>query len=228
MESLDNFIKNHYLIDNTRNSFSNLIKKIKLESEFFNFIENYISFGTFKQKLYHFMNGINDKLYCPVCGDNELNWVESNNFYRTTCSIKCAGKLTGKKNNPKRKSHPNLTTKGEFIKYFNKNKIKLVEKSLSKIYPELVKSINSSVKFYSENFSEKVYFYLHNLDKRPLCDHCKYNPVNFDTFSKGYYKYCSTKCSSNSDEKKNKIKDTCIQKYGVENIGMITRDKKLS
>ena len=228
MESLSKFIEDHYLIDKSRSSFSNLIKKIKLENELSVFIENYISFGTFKQKLYHFINGTNCKLYCPVCDLNELNWVERDNKYRTTCSIKCAGKLTGKKNNPKRKPHPIFNSKEDFINYFNKNRIKLVEKSLSKIYPDLVRSINESVRFRSDNFSEKVYFYLYNLKSRPICSHCNYNPVSFDTFSKGYHKYCSIKCSSNSEEKKNDIKETCLERYGVENIGMVTREKALT
>jgi len=227
MESLSKFIEDHYLIDKSRSSFSNLIKKIKLENELSVFIENYISFGTFKQKLYHFINGTNCKLYCPVCDLNELNWIERDNKYRTTCSIKCAGKLTGKKNNPKRKPHPAFDYKEDFINYFNKNRIKLVEKSLSKIYPDLVRSINESVRFKSDNFSEKVYFYLYNLKSRPICSHCNYNPVSFDTFSKGYHKYCSIKCSSNSEEKKNDIKETCLERYGVENIGMVTREKAL-
>jgi hypothetical protein len=226
MESLIKLIEVHYLTDKSRNSFSNLIKKIKLENEFFNFIENYISFGTFKQKLYHFINRITNKIYCSICNTNKLKWVEKDNRYRTTCSINCAGKLTGKKNNPKRKKHPNLNSKDEFIDYFNKNKIKLVESSLSKIYPKLVESINNTVKFDSI-FPEKVYFYLNDLKSRPICNHCNYNTVSFDTFSKGYHNFCSIKCSSNSDEKKNKIKETCIYKYGVENIGMITREKAL-
>ena len=81
MESLSKFIEDHYLIDKSRSSFSNLIKKIKLENELSVFIENYISFGTFKQKLYHFINGTNCKLYCPVCDLNELNWIERDNNF---------------------------------------------------------------------------------------------------------------------------------------------------
>lgn len=226
MESLIKFIEDHNRIDKSRNSFSNLIKKIKLENEFFSFIDGYLKFGTFKQKLYHFLNNKNIKFICLVCNTNELNWVEKDNKYRTTCSIKCAGKLTGTKNNPKRKSHPILNTKEEYINYFNTNSIKLVESSLSKIYIDLVNSINNTIKFES-SFPEKVYFYLHNLETRPLCKHCNYNAVSFDTFSKGYHDYCSVKCSSNSDRKKNDIKKTCLERYGVENIGMITRDKAL-
>ena len=227
MESLIKFIDNHTNSDKTRSSFSNLIKKIRLENEFFLFIDRYLDFGTFKQKLYHFTNNKKSKFICPVCNINELNWVEKDNRYRTTCSIKCSGKLTGTKNNPKKKSHPIINNKEEFINYFNTNSIKLIESSLSKIYPDLVNSINDYIKFKSDNFPEKVYFYLYELSSRPLCKHCKYNAVSFDTFSKGYHEYCSVKCSSNSIDKKNKIKETCVSKYGVENIGMVTREKAL-
>lgn len=224
MEILTKFIEDHFSSDKSRSSLSNLIKKIKLDNEFSIFIENYLNFGTFKQKLYHFLNKKTDKFICSVCNISELNWVEKDNKYRTTCSIKCAGKLTGTKNNLKRKPHPKLEKKEEFIEYFNTNSIKLVESSLSKVYPELVNSINERIKF-NAIFPEKIYFYLYNLSLRPLCKHCDYNPVSFDTFSKGYHEYCSVKCSSNSTDKKNKIKSTCISRYGVENIGLITRDK---
>ena len=228
MEKLNILIRNHSDVDKSRSSFSNLIKKIKLDNELFLFIENYMSFGTFKQKLYHIINTLGSKmLLCPVCNDSYLNWVEKDNKYRSVCSAKCCGKLTGTKNIPKRISHPDINNNVEFINYFNTNKIKLVESSLSKIYPDLVDRINNNIKFETKLYSEKVYFYLYGLKQRPICDYCKYNVVEFDTFTKGYHKYCSVKCSSNSEYKKENIKKTCIERYGVENIGMVTRDKAL-
>jgi hypothetical protein len=228
MEKLNILIRDHNDIDKSRSSLSNLIKKIKLDNELFIFIENYMSFGTFKQKLHHIINNLSGEiLICSVCNDKRLNWVEKDNKYRSVCSAKCCGKLTGTKNLPKRDSHPGINNNEEFIIYFNSNKIKLVESSLSKIYPNLVKSINNSINFETKLYSEKVYFYLYDLKQRPICDHCKYNIVEFDTFTKGYQKYCSVKCSSNSEYKKEIIKNTCIEKYGVKNIGMVTRDKAL-
>lgn len=226
MESLKTLIENHFNDDKSRNSFSNLIKKIKLENEFFTYIENYINFGNFNQKLYHFLNNKKEKFICTVCNKNELNWVNSANNYRSTCSARCAGKLTGKKNNPKRQPHPILNTKLEYINYFNLSKIKLVESSLYKVYPKLVTEVNK-INLDTIIFPEKVYFYLHDLKQQPLCSHCKINKVKFDTFTKGYHDYCSIKCSSNSEQKKNKIKETCLEKYGVENIGIVTRERAL-
>lgn len=226
MKSLYKFIENHKKEDKTRSSLSNLIKKLKVDSELFYFIENYLDFGTFKQKLYHIVNKLpKSKIVCSVCNERYLNWVENINTYRTTCSIRCAGKLTGQKNNPKRLSHPKLSTNKEFIDYFNLNKIKLTESNIKNVYPELFNKIMNEMKFETDKFSEKVYFFLNELKNRPICKHCNCNVVKFDTFINGYHDYCSVKCSSNSKEKKEKIKNTCLSKYGVENIGYVTRDK---
>lgn len=226
MESLYKFIENHKKEDRTRSSFSNLVKKIKLENELFYFVENYLEFGTFKQKLYHIINKLpKSKIICDVCNERHLNWVENSNTYRTTCSIKCAGKLTGKKNKPKRESHPKLSKKDEFKEYFKLNKIKLTESNIKKVYPELFNEIKNEIKFETDKFSEKVYFFLNDLKSRPICKHCNYNVVKFDTFINGYHNYCSVKCSSNSKDKKEKIEKTCLYKYGVKNIGEVTRDK---
>lgn len=226
MESLYKFIENHKKEDRTRSSFSNLVKKIKLENELFYFVENYLEFGTFKQKLYHIINKLpKSKIICDVCNERHLNWVENSNTYRTTCSIKCAGKLTGKKNKPKRESHPKLSKKEEFKEYFKLNKIKLTESNIKKVYPELFSEIKNEIKFETDKFSEKVYFFLNDLKSRPICNHCNYNVVKFDTFINGYHDYCSVKCSSNSKDKKEKIEKTCLYKYGVKNIGEVTRDK---
>ena len=42
------------------------------------------------------------------------------------------------------------------------------------------------------------------------------NRTKFYSLGIGYKKYCSVKCSSNSKEKKRKIKETNLEKYGVE------------
>ena len=45
-------------------------------------------------------------------------------------------------------------------------------------------------------------------------------------FSFGYFDYCSIKCSSNSTEKKEKIKKTCLVKYGSENVSSLKETKR--
>ena len=63
------------------------------------------------------------------------------------------------------------------------------------------------------NFIEKLYWYVHNINNYPLCPIC-HKRVNFIGFSKGYYKYCSLKCSNNSPEVKIKKNNTIINNCG--------------
>jgi hypothetical protein len=191
-------------------------------------VESYMTFGTFKQKLYHYINGLGkEELICLVCNENKINWVEKDNGYRRVCSARCRGKLTNERNpNRKKLVHPLLTTKLEFLEYFKQNKIKLVESSLSKVYPDLVTRVNNDI-LIDVPFQEKVYIYLNNLEKRPNCKNCNENEVDYTYFTKGYHDYCSVKCSSNSEEKKTTIMSTCLDKYGVKNIGEVTREKAL-
>jgi hypothetical protein len=229
MKKLDLFIQKHNETEKNRSSLSNLIKNIRLENELSIFIEEYMNFGSFKQKLYHYINDLGmEEIICPVCKDNKINWVEKDNSYRRVCSARCRGKLTNERNpNRKKIVHPVLTKKEEFVEYFKQNKIKLVESSLNKVYPDLVEKINHEVSI-DVLFQEKVYLYLNNLNERPKCKHCDENEVEFTYFTKGYRDYCSVKCSSNSEEKKQSIISTCIEKYGVENIGECTRKKALA
>ena len=47
----------------------------------------------------------------------------------------------------------------------------------------------------------------------PICG----NQTKFYRLGKGYLKYCSTKCLANSEETREKAKQTCLKNYGVEN-----------
>jgi len=51
-----------------------------------------------------------------------------------------------------------------------------------------------------------------------ICLECG-KKTKFNRPSKGYSKFCSLKCSANSNYKKEKIKKTNLEKYGVENPG---------
>ena len=44
------------------------------------------------------------------------------------------------------------------------------------------------------------------------------NPCNFDDLKNGYYEYCSSKCLLSSDEHKEKVKQTCLERYGSTNV----------
>ena len=224
MEKLNRLVENHFSVDNSRNSLSNFIKKIKLDNEIFTFLYK-LGFETLKQNYYHYINGT-EKPLCIICNSN-INWVDKDFKYRETCSTKCSGKLNLTRKNSVSVIHPEILNNTDFIEYFSTGKIKLIRESLIRVYPNLVFNIDKlSIEY--NTYSEKVYCYLHKLNTKPYCKHCNYNKVSFDCFTKGYHKYCSIKCSSNSIEKKNDIENTCLERYGVKNIGEITRNKAVS
>lgn len=64
--------------------------------------------------------------------------------------------------------------------------------------------------------SERVYCIIYNIRQNPLCGLCG-NPVAWDQYSKGYHRYCSVKCSSNSLDKKVSTARTCLDKFGHQN-----------
>jgi G:T-mismatch repair DNA endonuclease (very short patch repair protein)/predicted nucleic acid-binding Zn ribbon protein len=96
----------------------------------------------------------------------------------------------------------------------NLNKTTCTEKYIKSHYNEFYQYILNN---YPEEltWSEKLYWYYHNITTHPTCPVCG-KDINFISFNKGYQKYCSRKCSNNNDEKKSKIKQTCLKKYGVE------------
>lgn len=66
------------------------------------------------------------------------------------------------------------------------------------------------------NITQQIYSIMYDTNI-PLCKTCKITPVKFKNFQYGYLEYCSCKCASNSKEKKSKIEQTNIQKYGTTN-----------
>lgn len=89
-----------------------------------------------------------------------------------------------------------------------------------------------------QKFTEKLYWYIHNIKEIPKCTCGK--PLKFRSFKIGYSEFCSAKCSNSNSEKikktkntcqeryrssspagnkdiQNKIRKTCLEKYGVDN-----------
>ena len=64
-------------------------------------------------------------------------------------------------------------------------------------------------------FSEQLYNYLYNCPVH-ICPTCGKN-TPFRNINIGYSQFCCVKCSYNSDIRINKIKQTCLERYGVEN-----------
>jgi hypothetical protein len=218
------YIENYLKTDTSRSNKSNLIKLLISDEQKSNEINNFILFGTFKQKLYHYLNDEEKKPSCLICKGN-VNWNEKDFCYRETCSSKCSGKLNLFRKSNKEISHPILKTKEEYYNYFISGRIKVTESSISKYYPEIVDSIKY-INFV-DDFNQRVYCYLKTIGQHPTCKNCS-SEVKFDTFSKGFHDFCSVKCSSNSDIKKESIRKTVNLKYGVDNVGEATRDKALN
>lgn len=68
------------------------------------------------------------------------------------------------------------------------------------------------------NMTQKDYY--DKYIKKPNEEYCKNcgKQLSFIKLSKGYGMFCSTKCQAASDYRKDKIKNTCLARYGVENI----------
>lgn len=58
----------------------------------------------------------------------------------------------------------------------------------------------------------------------PLCQYCK-KPLSIDQVSR-YIKFCSPKCRSNSDQRKESFAKTCLQKFGVTNPSKLTSQRE--
>lgn len=82
---------------------------------------------------------------------------------------------------------------------------------------EVYKKISTCTSFLpqSSKIKERIYCVLNNISSIPICKHCNTNPVSFLGPATGYRDYCSVKCSSNSQEKKEQIASTNISKYGT-------------
>lgn len=58
-------------------------------------------------------------------------------------------------------------------------------------------------------------YYLKYIGNEGKCEECD-KKTNFISMQVGYHKFCSTKCSNNSEEKKEKCSQTNLKKYGTE------------
>jgi len=89
-----------------------------------------------------------------------------------------------------------------------------VIKNFPDIYSEI---INYSIKnkLIEITFKQKVFHYANDIKNLPICKECgKY--TNFLDSTQGYRIFCSEKCGTLNIDTKNKFKETCIKKYGVD------------
>ena len=97
---------------------------------------------------------------------------------------------------------------------------KYIEKNLPQLYEFFINNYPEDL-----SFDECVYWYKHNILEYVRCPICG-NRVKFINSTKGYYKYCSSKCVNNSPEVKSKKLQTSIDKYGSIEESYLSRQQK--
>ena len=96
---------------------------------------------------------------------------------------------------------------------------------MKKHYPEFYEYIMRIYEEVDGPLKEKIYLYKHNLLERPKCPVCG-NTVKFIDGTKGYCKYCCSKCSNSDPNKIQLTKYNNIKKYGVKNISQLKSIKE--
>lgn len=105
----------------------------------------------------------------------------------------------------------------EEVKRIIVENFKLRPDVFKKKFPEVIKIIYSYTKPHldeTNNLREHYYWILNDLTSFPLCKHCNTNPTKWNSQNNKYRDFCSTKCMSNSQEIRERTKNTCLQKYG--------------
>lgn len=87
------------------------------------------------------------------------------------------------------------------------------ERFIKKNFPE---EYDKVLLCYGDKFAEKLYNYLYNSPSH-ICPVCR-KETPFRTILYGYSQFCSVECSYKSKLRSEKIKNTCLNKYGVENV----------
>lgn len=112
----------------------------------------------------------------------------------------------------------------ELIKFFtidNKNGFKTIPIQLAKVHGDLYDEIIEWCEKYSfsqKSFKEKIYIYIFKLTEIPKCSKngCNNDVIFTNNWNRGYRKYCSKECIRTSDEIKDKIKKTNLERHGYE------------
>lgn len=86
------------------------------------------------------------------------------------------------------------------------------EKYFKYHYPEFLQYLQDN---YSKDlsFQEKLYWYYNKISTQPSCKTCG-NPTKFINSKEGYREYCCRKCMNCNTDKREKTKQTCIERYG--------------
>ena len=92
-------------------------------------------------------------------------------------------------------------------------------KGISQIRNSFPSEVNNIIEFNKNfkitNWGQMLFNYINNISEPPKCK-CG-NVVKFIKFNRGYPISCSLKCKGSNEDTKNRIKQSFLKKYGVEN-----------
>lgn len=223
------------LLEKLRNneiSQRSFIATIKNSKEYIEEVEKETSFLNeynvdILERIYYIIKDIKSVVKCQYC-DNKAKWTgRINEGYKTTCCSKlCESKriseqktgLTNISENRDKKFiewQNNLSDDIIIDDVFIKNNIKY-DKFISLLTNEKIINYLKNRFSDSDSLLESYQRILFNVEKKPLCPTCG-KPVNWiGKKTKLYTRYCSDKCSANSEETKQKKVDTLLTNWGSE------------
>lgn len=213
--------KNFILSVKDSSKISNALKPIKTELSFYT---SDFSNLKFTEQAFLILNNLTEIPKCLIC-EKTLKYSSFEKGYEDFCSSSCEkefkkknGVLVSKEFLKEKLSEIYLKVEGsEYDTFLKKH--------------DLLFSLTTYTSFLDNNVknTERIYCLMNNILLKPICKHCQKEETKYKNFSIGYTDYCSVKCSSNSEEKKDLIRETNIEKYGHENafqsdIGKEQRD----
>lgn len=172
---------------------------------------------TISERLFCFYYNINNHIKCLHC-QNDINKFEK--FYSSKeeylerfCSHKCIRSYMYDMTSP---IIPNSSlNKNDIlfkIQHGNFNQLRFKPHFMNGVKTILH---DDNIPYERMTALEALYFLKNNHKNYPTCYCGNFLPY----FNKGIYrKYCSNKCKANSEQQKTLKKQTCLQKYGTENV----------
>lgn len=96
----------------------------------------------------------------------------------------------------------------------SKTKEDYIKKNYEEIYNEINKYITENNLSVDISFKEKIFLFINDIKDTPKCSTCDVQLRFKKSLKEGYGKYCSIKCTNQSDDHKNKVRHTFNDKYG--------------
>jgi hypothetical protein len=112
-----------------------------------------------------------------------------------------------------------IKTHKDFITVeLQKRKINHMYKFIFHSHPDIYDCIvQHSAHITNITFTERLYMYFYQINKRPECISCRIEVNTFYGFNKGYAIFCGRACSAKNKAQQNKRKETNKKRYGTDN-----------